>query len=227
MVSLSPDPLPLTPLPGTLLYPDTLFVARGSASTVEKGDVIPVLETVVPNVRVWRLIDRDDMPDPTRDQKIIEGIRVLRRREIENYLWDKAVVHKALQNMGATDSAIESILEEYPFPSPKQDDMKTDNQQQVFFEKIRRAEGVSLPGRNRMEFAFAYLAQALRETEGVYQKLQENVFPADTSSGPHHQDSGEAKIRESTAGVSRKPSSDCKACECSSKHLCGLTAWNT
>ncbi len=48
-----------------------------------------------------------------------------------------------------------------------------------------------------------------------------------TSSGPHHQDSGEAKIRESTAGVSRKPSSDCKACGCSSKHLCGLTAWNT
>ena len=161
-------------------YPDTLFVARGSASTVEKGDVIPVLEAVVPNVRVWRLIDRDDMPDPTRDQKIIEGIRVLRRREIENYLWDKAVVHKALQNMGAADSAIESILEEYPFPSPKQDDMKTDNQQQVFFEKIRRAEGVSLPGRNRMEFAFAYLAQALRETEGVYQELQEDVFPADT-----------------------------------------------
>ena len=44
------------------------------------------------------------------------------------------------------------------------------------------------------------------------------------SSGPHHQDSGEAKIRESTAGVSRKPSSDGKACGCSSKHLCGLTA---
>ena len=49
----------------------------------------------------------------------------------------------------------------------------------------------------------------------------------EVSSGPHHQDSGEAKIRESTAGVSRKPSSDGKACGCSSKHLCGLTAWNT
>ena len=49
----------------------------------------------------------------------------------------------------------------------------------------------------------------------------------DISSGPHHQDSGEAKIRESTAGVSSKPSSDGKACGCSSKHLCGLTAWNT
>ena len=47
------------------------------------------------------------------------------------------------------------------------------------------------------------------------------------SSGPHHQDSGEAKMRESTAGVFRKPSSEGKARGCSSKHLCGLTAWNT
>ena len=50
---------------------------------------------------------------------------------------------------------------------------------------------------------------------------------SDDSSGPHHQDSGEAKIRESTAGVSRKPSSDGKARGCSSKQLSGLTAWNT
>ena len=54
-----------------------------------------------------------------------------------------------------------------------------------------------------------------------------NKSLSDLSSGPHHQDSGEAKIRESTAGVSRKPSYDGKACGCSSKHLCGLTAWNT
>ena len=56
---------------------------------------------------------------------------------------------------------------------------------------------------------------------------QDDDIKAVVSSGPHHQDSGEAKIRESTAGVSRKPSSDCKARGCSSKHLCGLTAWNT
>ena len=55
----------------------------------------------------------------------------------------------------------------------------------------------------------------------------ESVSDLDLSSGPHHQDSGEAKIRESTAGVSRKPSSDGKARGCSSKQLSGLTAWNT
>ncbi len=54
-----------------------------------------------------------------------------------------------------------------------------------------------------------------------------DALSSGNSSGPHHQDSGEAKIRESTAGVSRKPSSDGKARGSSSKHLCGLTAWNT
>ena len=63
-------------------------------------------------------------------------------------------------------------------------------------------------------------------SDGIEYIVTEEVTGED-SSGPHHQDSGEAKIRESTAGVSRKPSSDCKACGCSSKHLCGLTAWNT
>ena len=67
----------------------------------------------------------------------------------------------------------------------------------------------------------------------TFDRLEESVepgqgYPAEApSSGPHRQDSGEAKIRESTAGVSRKPSSDGKARGSSSKHLCGLTAWNT
>ena len=54
-------------------------------------------------------------------------------------------------------------------------------------------------------------------------RAKRDQVEAVVSGGPHHQDSGEAKIRESTAGVSRKPSSDGKACGSSSKHLCGLT----
>ena len=157
-------------------HPETLFVARGSASVVERGDIIPILEAVVPSVRVWRLIDRDDMPDVARDEAIGQDLRVLRRREIENYLWDKAVVRRALQNIGAQDAVIESVLEAYPFSNPSEDDMKAGNQLQTFFEIIRRANGVSWPGRNRKEFATAHLARALRETEEVYQELHEDVF---------------------------------------------------
>ena len=159
-------------------HPETLFVARGGASTVEKGDIIALLEAVVPNARVWRLIDRDDMPESVRDEKIGQGIRVLRRREIENYLWDKAVVRRALQNIGAEDSVADSILNEYPFQDPESDDMKKDYQQQTFFELIRNAKGVLFPGRDRREFMSAHLAPALRETPDVFDELSDDVFGA-------------------------------------------------
>ena len=157
-------------------HPDTLFVPRGGASDVEKSAVLSVLGAVVPSATVLRLIDRDDMPDAIRDEMISSGIHVLRRREIENYLWDKEVIRKALQNLGASASVIDSILGSYPFPNPREDDMKVDNHQQILFEEIRRADGVSRPGRNRKEFASAHLARALRETNGIYKELHEDVF---------------------------------------------------
>ena len=70
---------------------------------------------------------------------------------------------------------------------------------------------------------------AIADLENILRNVgvDPDEFGFDESSGPHHQDSGEAKIGESAAGVSRKPSSDGKARGSSSKHLCGLTAWNT
>ena len=160
-------------------HPDTLFISRGGSNDVEKAEIISVLDAVVPNVKVWRLIDRDDMPSTTRDEKISQGIRVLRRREIENYLWDKAVIRKALQDNGLEENEIDCILKTYPFPNPSEDDMKKCNRQQALFEKIRKAEGASRLGRNHKEFASDHLACALPQTEEVYRELHEDVFPAD------------------------------------------------
>ena len=79
----------------------------------------------------------------------------------------------------------------------------------------------------RKEEVYEAVRDALRLGAISFDAVKHLVLCRIESSGPHHQDSGEAKIRESTAGVSRKPSSDGKARGCSSKHLCGLTAWNT
>ena len=101
----------------------------------------------------------------------------------------------------------------------------------------RRRGNAVLPDSMGFQFTYAGDMAAIRErlpvraAAGGFVEVHLPVPRADLareqSSGPHHQDSGEAKIRESTAGVSRKPSSDGKACGCSSKHLCVLTAWNT
>ena len=112
-------------------------------------------------------------------------------------------------------------------------DEVTNGEGQAYLRKIVHVP-IAMPAVERdrlLKWLWSGLDELIRDTpEALFEGARWSVVrPAIQyfSSGPHHQDSGEAKIRESTAGVSRKPSSDGKARGSSSKHLCGLTAWNT
>ena len=151
--------------------PDTLFVSRGGASEVVNSDLRAVLPAIVPKIRVWQLVDRDDMTAPGREEMISSGVRILRRREIENYLWDKEVVRTALQCLGLENEAIECILLGYQSDDPL-DDVK--EYSQGLFRRIgKTVKGI---GNTRTEFALQHLAPALRKTEEVYRELYEDVF---------------------------------------------------
>lgn len=154
-------------------YPDVLFISRGGSDEVEKSDLVSVLAAIVPTVSVWRLIDRDDMTDTVRREKISEGIRVLSRREMENYLWDPCVLEEALRQQDVDDGVIASIRSESSSIDFRTDDIHRWITQ--VFERIRRI--VVRAGKNPHEFASVYLAPALRCTPSVYQELLEDVFP--------------------------------------------------
>ena len=159
-------------------HPDTLFVSRGGASEVESSDLRAVLPAIVPQITVRRLIDRDDMTPTARDEKISSGIRVLNRRELENYLWSGKVVQKALQDLHIEDTAIDRILLENQ--SDESDEILDDIKECAgrLFGEIRkelRGSGKG-SGNTRDQFALQYLVPALRETEEVYRELQSDVF---------------------------------------------------
>ena len=85
-------------------HPEALFISSGSSSEVEGGEtLVAVLNAVSRGTKVVRLIDRDGMGDDTRDQKVHEGLRVLRRREIENYLYDPDVLMSFFREHDRTD----------------------------------------------------------------------------------------------------------------------------
>ena len=74
-------------------HPDTLFVSRGGAKQVEKSEVlIAVLQSVAKGADIWRLIDRDEMTESARRERIQQDVRVLSRRELENYLYAPEVL---------------------------------------------------------------------------------------------------------------------------------------
>lgn len=167
-------------------HPDTLFVSRGAASEVENSDdLIAVLRAVAKGSAVWRLIDRDDMTDGERERQINKGIRVLGRRELENYLYDPGVI-KTFLRMNDREECAENVLKkhkaEFLAGSSMAEADLTKDKTRTLFAFIKQSTQLGNLGNKRDEFALYYLAPALRQTRAVYQELRTDVFPSSMSS---------------------------------------------
>ena len=164
-------------------YPETLFISRGASKQVEDSeDLITVLKAITKGIQVWRLVDRDDMTESAREEKIGQGIRVLARREIENYLYDPAVLRSLYRVYGIenlTDEILARRQNLLDSSSSGADDLKVITQD--LFQVIRgHFRQVSPPvhlGNSRAEFAVEHLAPALRNTQEVFEQLRTEVFP--------------------------------------------------
>jgi len=162
-------------------HSNTLFISRGSSSEVEKSeDLIGVLKAVARGSDVWRLIDRDDMTCEERKEKIREGIRVLGRRELENYLYDPEVL-KTFLKMNSKEKCAESILKKHEAwllsgSTMAEADLEKDKTRNLF-DFIKKSTKLGNLGNKREEFALYHLAPALRQTPDVYQELRSDVFP--------------------------------------------------
>lgn len=159
-------------------FPETLFISQGSAGQVVKSThLVGVLNAVASGIDVKKVIDRDDMTGQERDKKIAQGIRVLRRRELEEYLYDPDVLRTFLRTEGCEEVVIERILgtrsslvNDQPGPQNIKDVSRE------LFDAIRRESKLSNLGNDRAEFAVHFLVPALRATPNVYGEIRGDVF---------------------------------------------------
>jgi len=85
-------------------YPDVLFVSSGGNTELDQRSdtAIAILAKVFPNLQIWLLKDRDvasgkETSEETRKlylENNPESHRMLKRFELENYLYDKEVLKK-------------------------------------------------------------------------------------------------------------------------------------
>ena len=155
-------------------YGDTLFLSVGGARDVERSDDLrAIIQEIVEGVEVMRLIDRDDMADDERKERLTQGdMRILGRRELENYLYDPEVLSTLFNQHGLDElpDTVRCLLVDSQTGDTRQ------TSRQVLLE-ARRAlpEGVFL-GNTRQEFEIAHLIPALRSTVAVYQELAVDIF---------------------------------------------------
>ena len=159
-------------------FPDTLFISQGgSGEVIQSEHLVGILKSIARGIYVQKLIDRDDMTHDMRAQVIAQGIRVLRRRELEEYLYDPEVLRTFLQTEGCEESAVETVLSKRESLVNGQAGPKNikDVSRQLF-DAIRQDTGLPNLGNDREEFASQFLVPALRKTHVAYEELREDVF---------------------------------------------------
>lgn len=159
-------------------FPESLFISRGGAGEVIKSQpLVTILESVAAGIEVQRLIDRDDMTNEERARKIAQGIRVLRRRELEEFLYDPEVLRTFLENEGCANGAVDAILQKRKsLLESARGPQNIKDVSRKLFEAIRSTTRLSNLGNSREEFAMQFLVPALAKTEVVYEELREDVF---------------------------------------------------
>ena len=146
-------------------HPDALFVSAGSKSELDK--IIPVLQTVIQKAEIFVVRDRDGLLDEKRDELIQEGIRVLKRRSIEDYLIDHEVLDKFGNKKGLNACQLQGLK-----------DINGNNAKArvgKMYQKIRKEYGLTV-GDTKEEFLSDVLALLFSEDMTVYQELEKDIF---------------------------------------------------
>lgn len=158
--------------------PETLFISQGGASEIIRSEhLVAILKSIARGITVHKVIDRDDMTEGERAQKIEQGTRVLRRRELEDYLYDPAVLRTFLTNSGCSADVVEDVLNmRTSLVNGQAGPENVKDVSQDLLESIRAATSLRNLGNNREEFALQHLVPALRETSNVYKELREDVL---------------------------------------------------
>ena len=156
---------------------DTMFLSRGGSNQVEQSEHLQaIIKEILTGAEILRLRDRDDMTDGQREESVEESnLRILSRRELENFLYDPKVILTLFETHGhrCVPPDIHKLLVNDPITS----DIKQISQQ-----VLNAAKAVILGeflGNKRQEFELDHLVPALIDTRSIFEELERDIFQED------------------------------------------------
>lgn len=163
-------------------FAEARFVSIGS-STDMRGDrflVVQAVANLVEGTQVLRLVDRDDMSDQEIADHEIDGCRVLRRRQIESYLFDDEILialctaygqpKKIPEILQAKRAAIEAAVAQ----GHRNDDIKKAAGR--ITEACRKILNLQQAGKKSAAFMRDTLAPLVTPETTVYRELKSAIF---------------------------------------------------
>ncbi|MEK7610692.1 MAG: AAA family ATPase [Patescibacteria group bacterium] len=148
-------------------YPDTLFVSSGGGNVVNKSALLAlkILKKAFSTVDLYLLKDKDGSSDQERNTFIKSDLsnKMLMRREIENYLFDKEILKKFCSSNSKT------------FNESRYDSKVTDIKDQKL-KLVQQEILASCQGSGNIQQFKKELAKHVSPDTGVFQEVETSIF---------------------------------------------------
>ena len=166
-------------------FPKTRFVSMGSDRQIigDKRGLAEALRLLIGGLNVVRLIDRDNRSDREIDDLAVEGIRVLRRRYLESYLFDDEVLRKLAAENGASEDVTERIIGKKQALQEARTSGRSHDLKQLAREirvVCEQELGIKQGGNDTSSFMIDTLAPLIKPGMNVYDDLKRDIFGLET-----------------------------------------------
>lgn len=163
-------------------FPDVEFVPLGGTTEVNQdGKTFGLLlSKLAPDIKTWKVFDRDDRHESEIQQLRRDGTQVLQRRDLESYLWDDEVLEALCIQNGQPEKVEELKTEKAAALADgvgrglPPDDIKAASGR--LYNKCKQALGLTQCGNDAETFARVTLAPLLTSNMRVYQELASIVL---------------------------------------------------
>lgn len=166
-------------------HPEAFFISGGSCNDIENieknsGEII---QTLLTGTKVIKIVDRDDRSSQEVADLAKAGIKVLKRRNLESYVLDDAVIKKLCDKVGKPEEYVACIQEKQKALT---DSVSGGNAPDDFkkasggiYISLKRRLSLTQCGNNPDPFMRDTLAPLITPDMDVYKELEAEIFGDD------------------------------------------------
>lgn len=170
-------------------HPEAFFISGGSCNDIENIEKThgEIISTLLQNSQIIKIVDRDDRSPQEVADLAKSGIRVLKRRNLESYVLDDAVIKKLCDKVGKPEEYAACIQEKQQALT---DSVSRGNAPDDFkkasggiYISLKRHLSLTQCGNNSDPFMRDTLSPLITPDMDVYKELEAEIFGTDSDGG--------------------------------------------
>lgn len=170
-------------------HPEAFFISGGSCNDIEKIEQThgEIISTLLENITVIKIVDRDDRSDTEVSELKGKGIKVLKERNLESYILDDEVIKKLCEPVRKAEEYGECIKEKKAaLESSKSRGNAIDDYKSArgdIYTALKRRLELTKCGNNADTFIRDTLSPLITPDMSVYRRLEEEIFGINSDGG--------------------------------------------